>query len=116
MITYAFSKNLSIPITLLVSFSTTEDIFWHEKLQGIVKKNPYIRVIYTISHPEESKVQWNGETGRISEALIKKYVPDIFKPLYYIVGPPAMVAAIEETVRKIGVSNERIFIENFTGY
>jgi len=116
MITYAFSKNLSIPITLLVSFSTTEDVFWHEKLQGIVKKNPYIRVIYTISHPEESRVQWNGETGRISEALIKKYVPDIFKPLYYIVGPPAMVAAIEETVRKMGVSNERIFIENFTGY
>jgi len=116
MITYAFSKNLSIAITLLVSFSTAEDVFWYEKLQDIAKKNPNIRVIYTVSHPEESRIKWNGETGRISENLIRKYVQDIFKPQYFIVGPPAMVAAMEEVVKNMGVSNERIFIENFTGY
>lgn len=116
MITYAFSKKLSIPITLLVSFSTAEDVFWYEKLQDIARKNPNIRVIYTLSHPEESKVQWKGEKGRISEGLIKKYVSNILEPQYLIVGPPAMVAAIEEVVKNMGVPNEKIFVENFTGY
>jgi len=113
MITYANVKKLSIPITLVVSFSSVEDLVFYEELSNIAKENSYIKTIYTITHPD---VRWKGEAGRISEELIKKYVQGIFKPQYFIVGPPAFVAAIEETIRKMGVSNERIFIENFTGY
>lgn len=116
MITYASAKKLSIPITLLVSFSIAEDIFWHKELQEIAANNSSIRAIYTVSRPEEFDTKWNGQTGRISEALIKKYVSNILKPQYFIVGPPAMVAAIEGVVRNMGVENEKIFIENFTGY
>lgn len=113
MITYANTKNLSIPIILFASFSTQEDIVFYKELSDISKENPNIRVIYTITHPDS---QWKGEKGRISEELIKKYVKDIYKPQYYIVGPPNMVAALGEIVLKMGVRNERIFIENFTGY
>lgn len=113
MITYANVKKLSIPITLIISFSSVEDLVFYEELSNIAKENSYIKIIYTITHPD---VKWKGETGRISEALIKKYVPDIFKPQYFIVGPPAMVAAIEEVVRNMDVPSKKIFIENFTGY
>lgn len=116
MITCANAEKLSIPITLIVSFSTIEDLVFYEELSDIAKKNLSIRVIYTVSHPEESKSKWNGEIGRISEALIKKYVSNILEPQYFIVGPPAMVAVMEEVVFKMGVPNEKIFIENFTGY
>lgn len=112
-IAYAHSKNLSIPITLFVSFSGWEDAVFYKELSDVSKENPNIKIIYTITHPDD---QWKGETGRISEALIKKYVSDISKPLYYIVGSPDMVAAMEEIVLGMGVPNERIFIENFTGY
>ena len=116
MLTYAYQKILSIPIALIVSFSTAQDIFWHKELQEIATNNPSIKVIYTVSRPEKSNTKWNGETGRISDVLIKSHVPDFLRPLYYIVGPPAMVAGIEDVVKKIGVSSEKIFIENFTGY
>jgi ferredoxin-NADP reductase len=116
MIAYAFEKKLSIPITLLVSFSNVEDLVFYKELTDIAKKNPYIKVVYTVSHPEKPSIKWKGETGRISETLIKKYIQDIFKPQYFIVGPPAMVAAIEEVVNNMGVENKKIFIENFTGY
>ena len=147
MITYLHAKNLSIPITLIASFSTIEDLIFYEELSDIAKENPRIKVIYTISHPEKSfqnsfrhsresgnpirsfaendgfeiafegsRKSWNCETGRITDALIKKFISNIFEPLYYIVGPPVMVAAIEDTVRKMGVANDKIFIENFTGY
>lgn len=116
MITYAFEKKFSIPINLFVSFSTVEEMIFYEELSTIANKNPHIKVVYTISRPELSKEKWIGETGRISEALIKKHLPDFTKPQYFIVGPPAMVAAIEKVVRGIGIASERIFIENFTGY
>ena len=116
MIAYANGKNLSIPITLFVSFSTVDEMVFYEEMMGIANKNPNIKIVYTITKPEESQEKWNGEVGRISGVLIKKYVSDIFKPLYYIVGPPLMVSEIEETVIKMGISNNKIFIENFTGY
>ncbi|MBI3366609.1 FAD-dependent oxidoreductase [Candidatus Roizmanbacteria bacterium] len=115
MITYAEKKKLSIPITLLVSFSTVEDMIFYKELLNIAKTNTYIKIIYTITHPEE-KTEWKGEVGRISDVLIKKYVENIFQPQYFIVGPPAMVAGMEEVVMGMGISNKRIFIENFTGY
>lgn len=116
MITFADQKDLSIPIILIVSFSTAEEMIFYQELLSVANKNPHVKVIYTISHPEASKKRWTGKTGRISDALIKKYVPNILDPQYFIVGPPAMVMAIEEVVRGMGVGSERIFIENFTGY
>ena len=116
MITYAHSKNLSIPITLIVSFSSVEDLVFYEELTDITKRNQFIKIVYTVSHPESSRIKWTGETGRISEGLIKKYIPNILEPQYFIVGPPAMVAAIEEVVRNMGVEGKKTFIENFTGY
>lgn len=116
MVVYAHAKELSIPITLLVSFSTVEDIVFKEELDNIASKDPHIKVIYTVTHLEKSKLKWKGETGMISEDLIKKYIPNILEPQYFIVGPPAMVTAIEEVVRNMGVANDKIFIENFTGY
>jgi ferredoxin-NADP reductase len=113
MITYAYDKKLSIPITLLVSFSKAEDIVFYKELTKIANKNPFINVIYTITQPDDS---WNGERGRITKDLIKKNVLDILEPNYFIVGPPAFVAAMEYVVGNIGVPSEKIFIENFTGY
>lgn len=115
MITYAASKNLSIPITLIVSFSKTDEMIWYDLLSSIAKNNKYVKVIYTITHLESLK-NWNGETGRITHELIKKYVQDILNPKYYIVGPPIMVSAMEEIVISMGVASDKIFIENFTGY
>lgn len=116
MIKFADQKHLSIPIILLVSFSTAADVFWQNELLSIAKRNSNIKIIYTVSRPEESSVKWEGETGRISKSLIRKYVLDFLKPQYFIVGPPAMVAAMEEVVKNMGVETKKIFIENFTGY
>ena len=86
---------------------------FYDELSGIAKINSMIKVVYTITHPTE---EWKGERGRISASMIGKYVPNFLEPRYLIVGPPAMVAAMEEVVENMGVPNEKIFIENFTGY
>lgn len=113
MIMFSSVKNLSIPITLFVSFSTFQEMFWYEKFSQIAKNNKNIKVIYTLTHSDNN---WSGEKGRITIDIIKKYVPDILEPSYYIAGPPAMVSAMEEIIESAGVASDKIFIENFLGY
>lgn len=117
MISYVDEKKLPLKITLLASFSTVEDIIFKEQLEVIAKRSENVKVVYTITKPEESKLSsWNGEIGRISEELIRKHIKNPLEALYYIVGPPQMVSAMEELVAKMGVPSQRILIENFTGY
>ena len=116
ILTYISEKNLSTNATLFVSFSTSEDIVFYDKLNKIAEEHTNIQVIYTITRPEESESDWKSETGRITEKLIKKYVPNITLPRYLIVGADTMVAAVEEVINNMGVKDEQIQIENFTGY
>lgn len=116
MLLYAAEKNLAIPITLFVSFSTVEDVLFKNELEEATKNNPNIKLVYTVTKPEESKIPRGEETGRISEDLIKKYVADFSNALFYIVGPPAMVLAMEEMVKQMGIPMERIRKETFVGY
>lgn len=116
MIKYAFDKNLTIPITLLYSNKTQEDIVFRKELDDIARQNHSIRVIYTITQPEESREQWSGRVGRIDEALIRESVADIYGSIFYIAGPDSMVTAVLELLHIIGVPKENILFEKFAGY
>jgi ferredoxin-NADP reductase len=43
-------------------------------------------------------------------------VPDIQKPMLYVSGPEPMVESMDETLKKIGVPEERIKNDFFPGY
>lgn len=108
-------QDLTQPITLFVSFKTKEEMVFYEELQRIAKKNKKIKVIYTLTQ-ERNLSDWKGEVGRISHAMLKKHKIDITKPMYYIVGSPNMVAGTREMLLELGIDEEKIEIEDFTGY
>lgn len=83
------------------------------ELQLLAKDNPYLKLIATMASPEAT---WAGETGFISEKMVRKYVPDIYSPIYYICGSPAMVTTLQEMLAEAGVDEERIKVEDFPGY
>ena len=116
MLLYAAEKNLAIPLTLFVSFSTAEEVIFYNELKVLEKKNSHINIVYTISHPDALPANWQGETGRISKEMITKYIKDVTKPIYFLAGPPPMVDAMGEIVGSFGLSSEQIKKENFTGY
>jgi ferredoxin-NADP reductase len=74
MIQYAAAKNLQNQLTLLVSFVTPQNFIFFDELSQISKEHQNIHVVYT--------------TERISPELLKKNIPSVTKPLYYITGPP----------------------------
>lgn len=116
MIHYASDMNLAIPITLFTSFSTVEEIVFQKEFKEIAIRHPWLKLIETITQPEDSKLPWQGNVGRIDTALIKKNVSDFTSPLFYAAGPPTMVDAMLDIVKLLGVDAARIRKEKFTGY
>jgi ferredoxin-NADP reductase len=48
--------------------------------------------------------------------MLAQSVSDLAAPIYYVAGPPAMVAATKETLTAAGVNEDHIRSEDFTGY
>lgn len=113
MLLFTAQKQLSIPITFFVSFSTTEEMLFYNELSKVPTQNSNIKVVYTITKDERD---WRGERGRISKEMIEKYVQDFQKAKAYIAGPPGMVTAMLEIVQELGLPPEKILKENFVGY
>ncbi len=113
---FLHDKELTHPITLFVSFKTKEEIVFFEEFQQITKKNKKIRVIYTLTQEQPGDVYWSGEIGRVSEAMFKKHLIDIQKPVYYVVGSPKMVEETKAFLVGLGIDEEKIQLEDFTGY
>lgn len=112
MSVYAHDKKIKTLITLIASFSTVEDLIFHEELNNI--KNENFKFVVTVTHTEQTS--WNGETGRIDAEMLRKYIAKIKNSVYYIAGPESLVDAMAELVRSLGVSEENIRTENFPGY
>ncbi len=65
---------------------------------------------------EKSGQAWHGETGYINQNMLDKFLSDPGTPIYYIAGPPAMVTAMLEMLKKSGVDERHIRVEEFSGY
>ena len=117
MLQYAADKGLKTPMTLFVSFSTTQEMLFYQELTKIAKDHSHIKIVYTVTKPELSEGKWEGETGRISAELIKKNVVTLSKQKYFVVGPTALVRAIHRLLQEeLKVPEEKIISENFPGY
>ena len=105
---------LSKSMTLFASFSTKEEVVFYEAFQAIAKENKDIKVIYTLTQDNNS--DWKGERGRISHDLLKKHIGDLQKPVFYVVGSEKMVAGVKALLLDLGIAEEKIQTEDFTGY
>lgn len=105
-------KEIKTNVTLIASFEKKEDILFFNDLDRIQKDNSLINIIFTLTKEENS----NFETGRISDKLIKKHVQNLEKQKFYIVGSSEMVENIYSVVEGLGISENNIFKEDFTGY
>ncbi len=116
MIKYATDKKLPTKITLFYSNRIPEEIAYIEDLEYWEEENNNLKVINTITNLQDSKESWNGLTGFINEEMIKNNIKDFNNKWFYICGPPAMVDAMFNLLKQIGVREEDIRVEHFTGY
>jgi len=52
----------------------------------------------------------------INKEMLTKHLPTIEGPLYFVAGPPAMVAAMRQMLIDAGVDEDDIRTDEFAGY
>lgn len=112
MIKYVYDNNLKNKVTLIYSVRIPEDLIYAEEFDDINREN--IKIIYTVTRPEESEVKWSGNIGRINEKLIKENSRK--RSVFYICGPPRMVDDTVLMLKEMEVSIKKIKAERFVGY
>ena len=98
-------------VTLLYGSKTLADIIFKKYFDGI--KENWFKKVYVLSNDMPSGDLGEYESGYINERIIKKYVKKIDGSIFYICGPEGMRESILQTLKKLGVKNRDIIIEDF---
>ncbi len=112
----AMRENPQRVIHLFYSNRRPEDAAFLDQLAGLATEHPGFRSIATMTEMGKSQREWTGETGFIDQAMLLWHLPDLLGPIYYIAGPPAMVAAMRQTLATAGVDEDDVRTEEFSGY
>ncbi len=114
MAEFAAGKRLSIPVMLLYSNRTEEEIAYRGELQELERRNPRFRVLQTLSGEVEKG--WEGSVGRIGPTLLEEASRGVDRPVYYVCGKPGMVAETLRLLSESGVPEADLMVEVFRGY
>lgn len=98
-------------IFLVYGCKTPNDIIYQEELTYLQHRHPNLRVIITISRPEDTA--WSGPVGRVDKELLQSSVPDITSRYVHICGPVPMMENIRGSLSELGIPNDRIRTEAF---
>ena len=118
MVKDAAYRKLPHHITLFYSNKRPEDSAFLQELIDLQKENSNYKLVATMTEMDKSKQSWTGETGFITKEILDKHLKakETNKAIYYIAGPPAMVAAMRNMLNESGVDTDNIRTEEFSGY
>ncbi len=116
MIRQAAHERTAHQLYLFYSNRRPEDAAFLEILTALPRQYPNFHLIATMSEMQKSQREWKGMTGLISKDMLTEHLPALQGPIYYIAGPPAMVAAMRRMLTEAGVDEDDIRTEEFSGY
>lgn len=105
------NDGISRKTVLVFGARRKKDLFYVEEMEALKGKIPDLEVIFTLSRPEEED-RWEGERGRVTNAL-EKIVKNGADKEAYLCGNPAMVESCVELLTKKGIPGELIFYDKF---
>lgn len=101
-------------ITLLYSNKMPADAAFTADLERFAAENKNFKFVPVYNEAPAGGER--GEVGVIDAQMLKKYVPDVGAPIYYLSGPAGMVQAMRQMLVKVGVNEDNIRTEEFSGY
>ncbi|MCI4342178.1 MAG: FAD-dependent oxidoreductase [Thermoplasmata archaeon] len=117
MLKFAVDTRLEKPLVLIYSSKTPEAIVFRPELEEFARRNHAIRVLHTVTRPEEAREPWTGRTGRIDAELIREGMRGVRHPLVYVAGPPGFVKETRRLLdEEVHLSQEDIRTDEFEGY
>lgn len=123
MVRRAAHEKLPQRIFLFYSNRRPEDAPFLDEFRGLMRENPNFTFIPTMTQMSGSHLPWTGEIGYVDHPPIVRYLRSdtlsgkmLLGPIYYVAGPPAMVAGLRTMLNKAGIDDDDIRTEEFAGY
>ena len=116
MLTYATEEKLRHHIVLFYANRYLKDAAFIDALWRLETANPRFRFIPTLTRMNSEDGDWKGKTGHISSEMLLTRLKTLRGPIYYIAGPPTMVASTRQTLSAAGVDDDDIRTDEFAGY
>lgn len=116
MIRDSLYRKTAHTLYLFYSNRRPEDAAYLDELQLLAKKHRRLIFIPTMTDMGNLHTEWRGETRRVDEALLRKYIKDLRPPIYYIAGLPAMASSMQQMITEAGVDEDSIRMEQFSGF
>jgi len=112
----AQKRGLHHRIILFYANRRLEDAAFIDALSNLKRINPRFSFVPTLTGLRSNHGEWKGEIGHISPELLHRHVGKLQGPIFYVAGPPAMVAAARRTLVEVAVDEDDIRTEEFAGY
>jgi ferredoxin-NADP reductase len=106
------SARSAVPVRMLCSWRTAEDVIYADELDAIARDADAVSITHTLtrSTPEG----WSGRSGRFDrEAISELAWPADMEPLTYVCGPTGFVEAVASVLVELGHEPGRILTERF---
>ena len=114
MAEYASDHDLTIPVRLVYSNRSEDEIAYRDELAALESQNAHFHVLHALTG--DAGTSWRGATGRIDQHLIRAAARDLVEPVYYVSGTPSMVISTWRLLLQMGVPEHAIAVEAFRGY
>lgn len=92
--------------------NTTKDLFMVDRMTQFEQEVPNFRFMPVIAKPQDSP-GWEGETGLVTQA-VERHVKNAPQAEAYLCGSPGMIDASIAVLRKLGMTEDRIFYDKFS--
>jgi ferredoxin-NADP reductase len=116
MLKYATDKQLQVKIILFDANRNKDNILFKSEFDECASLNRNLKIVYTLDKPNDD---WKGEEGHINQVMVTKYLgkTELDNSIFYICGPAGMLNAMKKLLQEdLGITKERIKVEEFTGY
>ena len=100
----------SAPLTLLYSAKTPDELLFRGELEDIARGNPNVSCHFTVTQP--GGADWAGRVGRIDREMAKAAGVEA-GTLFFICGPPPMIADMVRMATSLGAHPSHIRYEGW---
>jgi ferredoxin-NADP reductase len=111
---YATQERLEHKMYLFYSNRDADDAAFMEELENLRTQNHNFIFIPTVTG--RRTLAWQYEKGHINQEMLKRYLPSVKGPVYYIAGPSGMVTAMISLLNSSSVNDDDMKTEEFGDY
>lgn len=109
MLTDLSEKEFVRPVTCFFGARTEADLYFLDRIRALQQAIPLLEFVPVLESPPE---RWNGEQGRVTDALARR-LPMLRGYDAYLCGPAPMVDACRRLVVERGVREANVYFDAF---